>query len=163
MKKKIMAISMSLTLIAILAAPLGVYAADGTTSITGNVVSSYTFMPPTAISLGSMSLGSTVTGSNSGTLTGSDPLGYTVSAIDAKGGANAGYMVNGNNSVLQNKFKIGKDTLSLADSDAARILLDVSSAPNSASVPLYVSQQIALTDPVATGYTITITFTVTPK
>ncbi len=122
----------------------------------------YTFTAPSDISLGNMAARvAPYTGSASGNLTGDNANGYTVTAVDAKPN-NTGYMVNSSN-VLHNKFQIGNSASSVADSDTARTLLNISSPPTNVIVPLYVSQQIAYNDPIATQYRITITFTVLPK
>lgn len=158
MKKKILAIALALALLAVLVAPLAAFASDGTTTITGDVTSGYSFTPPAAISLGSMSPSAPAANNSSGTLNGNNASGYTVTAVDAST-TNTGYMVSGTN-VLQNYFMIGKDTSSLAAADTAQTLLN-STAAGSNPVPLYVSQTISPSDAIATGYSITITFTVT--
>ena len=158
MKRRILSISMALALVVILAAPLGAFAAD--TVVTGNVVVGYSFTPPSAISLGNMTPGTTATGNNSGSLNGNGAGGYTVTAIDAKT-PNTGYMVSGAN-VLQNKFRIGATSGSVDTADVARTLLDTA-GPGTSSVPLYVSQQVSFSDPLASNYSITITYTVVAK
>ena len=64
--------------------------------------------------------------------------------------------------VLADKFRIGATAETVADADADRTLLDTS-GPTNASVSLYVSQTVSGSDIIADNYTITITFTVTPK
>jgi hypothetical protein len=158
MKKRILGLSIALALVAILVAPLAAFAAD--TVISGNVVAGYSFTPPGAISLGNMTPGSTATGNNSGSLNGNNSNGYTVTAIDTKT-PNTGYMVSGAN-VMQNKFKIGATAPTVDTADSARTLLNTS-GPGTDTVPLFVSQQVSFSDPLASGYSITITYTVTPK
>jgi hypothetical protein len=107
-----------------------------------------------------MAPGTTAIGNSTGSLVGSNSAGYTVTGLDAKT-TNKGYMVSGGN-VLANKFQIGPASDSLGSADVAQTFLDVSAA-GTYDVPFYVSQMVAYTDAVATGYTITITFTVTEK
>jgi hypothetical protein len=156
MKRIILSISMALALVAVFAAPPAALAAD--TVVSGNVVVGYSFTPPTAISLGDMNPGTTATGNSAGSLSGNNALGYSVKAIDAKG-TNTGLMVSGAH-VLTNKFKIGATSGSVANADVERTLLSTGAAGTDA-VPLYVSQQVVLADPVASNYSITITYTVT--
>ena len=80
--------------------------------------------------------------------------------MDAKA-INTGYMVTPR-IVLANKFQIGPASNSLGPADAPQTFLDVSAA-GTYDVPFHVSQSVAYTDTVATGYSITITFTVTEK
>lgn len=120
----------------------------------------YTFTAPPAIGLGGMAPGTTATGNSTGSLAGGNSAGYTVTGIDVKS-ANKGYMVSGGN-VLTNKFQIGPTSNTLGPADASQTFLDVSAA-GTYDVPFYVSQTVAYTDAVATGYSITITFTVTEK
>jgi hypothetical protein len=120
----------------------------------------YTFTAPPALWLGGMTPGTTGTGNSTGSLTGDNTDGYTVTGMDAKM-TNTGYMVSGGN-VLANRLQIGPASNSLGPADASQTFLDVSAA-GSNDVPFHVSQSIAYTDAVATNYTITITFTVTEK
>jgi hypothetical protein len=120
----------------------------------------YTFTAPPAIWLGGMTPGTTGTGNSTGSLTGDNTGGYTITGMDAKT-TNAGYMVSGGN-VLANRLQIGPASSSLGPADASQTFLDVSAA-GTYDVPFHVSQSIAYTDAVATDYTITITFTVTEK
>ena len=120
----------------------------------------YTFTAPPAIGLGGMAPGTTGTGNSTGSLTGDNTDGYTITGMDAKT-TNTGYMVSGGN-VLANELQIGPASNSLGAADASQTFLDVSAA-GTYDVPFHVSQSIAYTDAVATNYTITITFTVTEK
>jgi hypothetical protein len=122
--------------------------------------SGYTFTAPPAVGLGGMAPGTTGTGNSTGSLTGDNTDGYTVTGMDAKT-TNTGYMVSGGN-VLANRLQIGPASNSLGPADASQTFLDVSAA-GTYDVPFHVSQSIAYTDAVATNYTITITFTVTEK
>jgi len=120
----------------------------------------YTFTAPPAIGLGGMAPGTTATGSSTGSLVGDNSNGYTVTGIDAKT-SNTVYMVSGTD-VLANEFQMGPAADTLGNSSMVQTLLNESGyGPH--AVPFYVSQLIAYTDIVATGYTITITFTVTEK
>jgi hypothetical protein len=162
MRKRILGIAMALAMIVVMALPMGVSAAPegDTTDITGDIGGGYSFTAPTDLDLGAMTLGATKTGNaTAGNLTGNNVGGYTVTGVDAKG-TNTGKMVSGAN-VLTNKFKIGKDAGSVADSDSSQTLLAATGAGGSFSIPLYVSQDVEFDDPAASDYTITITFTVT--
>jgi len=120
----------------------------------------YTFTAPSAIALENMAPGTTATGSSTGSLEGDNSNGYTVTGIDAKT-TNTGYMDSGIY-VLANEFQMGPDADTLGNASMAQTFLDeYGYGPH--DVPFYVSQLIAYTDIVATGYTITITFTVTEK
>jgi subtilisin len=120
----------------------------------------YTFTAPPAISLGSMAPGTRATGSSSGSLVGDNSAGYTVTAIDVKT-EHAGYMVSADH-MLSNKLEIGPEGDQLGPADEFQTLLDVDAA-GSYLVSFHVSQEVAYTDFVAEGYTITITFTVTER
>ena len=158
--KKLLIIGLALALIGVFIAPLAAFATDGTTDITGNVTSGYTFNTPPTIPLGTMSTG-TNTGNSSGNITGNNADGYTVSAVDAKG-SNTGYMVSTpSGHVLANKFKIGSSAGSVDTADVSRTLYTGSGPVSNVAVPLYISQTITATDVAASGYTITITYTVT--
>ena len=160
MKKKILTLGAVLALVAVLIAPSAVLAAT-TTGVTGDVVEGYTFAAPSAISLGTMTPGTPATGSSTdGSLEGNNPDGYTVTGIDAKG-SDTGYMVSGSY-VLASKHQISDEDANYVNADTAKTFVDTSGATNVA-VSLYVSQAVAYTDTVATGYSITITFTVTEK
>ena len=121
----------------------------------------YTFAAPPAIGLGPMAPGTTATGSSTGSLEGDNSNGYTVTGIDAKT-TNTGYMVSSDPYVLTSKHQISDEDANYVDADTAKTFVDTSGATNVA-VSLYVSQAVAYTDTVATGYSITITFTVTEK
>jgi len=166
MKKKILTLGMVLVLVSVLAVPGAVLA---TTEVTGNVIEGYTFTAPTEIPLGDMTPGATATGNSAGSLEGNDPAGYTVKGIDENATVTAGYMliVGGGtlaapDYILTNKLKMGDTGAVPNNADVLTTFLD-ESAPGTYSVPFYVSQEVTYDDPVADGYTITITFTVTPK
>ena len=163
MKKRILTLGMVLTLVAVLVAPNAVLAV--TTEVTGDVTEGYTFSAPSAIALGTMTPGTTATDSSTtpGSLEGNDPDGYTVTGIDEKG-TNTGYMVSvvSGTHVLASKHQISDEDANYVDADTAKTFVDTDTITD-APVSLYVSQAVAYTDTVATGYSITITFTVTPK
>jgi len=120
----------------------------------------YTFTAPPAIGLGGMAPGTTATGNSNGSLVGDNSDGYTVTGIDAKT-TDTGYMVSGSY-VLANKLSMGPSADNLGPTDVSQTFLDeYGYGPH--DVPFHVSQMVAYTDAVATGYTITITFTVTEK
>ena len=160
--KKFGLIVASLLAVAVLVAPMTVLAGT-TTDVTGNVVSGYTFTAPGTISLGDMPPGAAITGTSTGHLTGNNAAGYRVTGVDAKT-TNKGCMVVSTN-VLSNKLEIGPSAsptspLTFGPADSAQTFLGTSDVTD-ADVPCYVSQLVAYTDTVATGYTLTITFTVT--
>jgi len=160
MKKRILTLGMVLTLVAVLVAPNAVLAV--TTEVTGTVTEGYTFTVPSTVALGSMAPSATPykADSTDGRLDGNNAAGYTVTGIDEKG-TNTGYMVSGSD-VLTEKLKISDADASYVNADTAKTFLD-SSGITGADISLYVSQLVTYTDPVTAGYTITITFTVTPK
>ena len=162
MKKRILTLGVVLALVAVLAVPGAVLA---TTEVTGNVTEGYTFAAPSPIDLGNMTPGTTATGSSidedAGSLEGNNPTGYTVKAKDDKT-PDTGYMVSGGN-VLATEFQMqDKDSVWCNASAVGTTFLDVGAA-GSYSFPFNVRQYVTYGDTVATGYTITITFTVTPK
>jgi len=161
MKKKILTLGMVLALVAVLVVPGAVLAT--TTGVTGDVIEGYTFTPPSAIALGSMTPGTTAAGSSTdGSLEGNNSLGYTVTGVDEKG-ISTGYMVSEVlGSVLGSKHEISDEDASYVNADTAKTFVDTS-GPTNVAVSLYVHQDVAYTDTVDTGYKITITFTVTPK
>ena len=158
-KKKILLLAALAALAALLAIPAMVMG-DDTTDISGNVVSGYTFSAPSAINLGNMTPGNTVTGNSIGHLSGNNSAGYTVTGTDAKA-SNKGYMVSGTN-VLHNKLKIGPNSNPTATADTSVEFLNTNSSTDQ-DINLYVSQDISYSDTAASGYTITITFTVIEK
>jgi hypothetical protein len=161
MNKRILTLGVVLVLVSVLVVP-GAVLANGNTVVTGNVTQGFTFTAPTAISLGSMAPSVTAYKAHStdGSLVGNNPTGYTVTGIDAKA-SNTGYMVSGSN-VLQNELQISNEDATYVSADTGKPFVDTS-APTDVVVSLYVSQMVTYTDPVATNYSITITFTVTPK
>ncbi len=161
MKKRILTLGVVLVLVSVLAVPGAVLAAD-TTNVTGNVIQGYTFTAPSAISFGNMAPSATPHkgSSTDGSLQGNNPAGYTVTGIDAKV-SDTGYMVSGSN-VLTNKLEISNVDGSYGNADTAQTFVSTT-APTSTTVSLYVSQVVAYDDPVATNYSITITFTVVPN
>ena len=154
MKRRILSIALVLALVMVLVMPTAVFA---TTVVTGEVVEGYTFTAPTAIDLSTMTPGSDATGNSTGSLTGNRGAGYTVTGIDAKG-ADTGKMVSGGN-VLGAMLKIGDTASPTNTADTITTFLTTSGAGTD-SVPFYVSQTVGFADPVAAGYTITISFTV---
>ena len=159
MKKRILTLGMVLALVSVLVMPTAALAT--TTDVTGDVVEGYTFTAPTAIPLGSMTPGTPATGSSTdGSLEGNDPDGYTVTGIDVKD-TKPGYMVSGANTLL-NLHQISNEDATYVHADTAKTFVDTS-GPTNVAVSLYVIQDVSYADPVDTGYSITITFTVTPK
>jgi len=161
MKKKILTLGVVLVLVTVLVVP-GAVLANGTTEVTGTVTEGYTFTAPSTVELGSMAPSATPhkASSTDGSLVGNNPTGYTVEGIDDKG-TNTGYMVSGSD-VLANKLKISKEDATYVDADTSKNFVDTG-VPTDVTVSLYVSQLVSYADPVASGYTITITFTVAPK
>ncbi len=168
MKKKILTLGMVLTLVAVLVAPNAVLAV--TTEVTGDVIEGYTFTAPSPIALGSMSPGTYASGSSTdGSLVGNDPDGYTVTGTDQNPEVTAGYMlIKGTGTeaspeyILDIKQEISNEDASYVNADDEKTFVDTSGATDVA-VSLYVDQWVTYSDTVATGYSITITFTVTPK
>ena len=159
MKKKILTLGAVLTLVAVLVVP-GVVLAT-TTGVTGDVIEGYTFTAPDGIGLGDMTPGTPKTGDSAGWLEGNNDLGYTVDGVDVKT-PNTGYMVSTTPYVLENKLLFGPATNPTATADTSTNFLTTGGITDE-TVPFYVSQLVSYADPVDTGYTITITFTVTPK
>jgi len=157
MKKRILTLGVVLVLVSVLAAPGAVLA---TTEVTGTVTEGYTFTAPSTVGLGSMAPGATATGDSTGNLEGNNPDGYTVKGIDEKG-SDTGYMVSGTDA-LTNKLYMGATAAVPNTADTETTFL-TTSGPGSDSVPFYVSQEVTYDDLVQSGYTITITFTVTPN
>ncbi len=156
-------------MVAVLVAPTAVLAGIPATDVTGDVIEGYTFTPPSAIGLGSMTPGTPATDNSSGWLEGNNALGYTVKGIDQNIEVTAGYMlIKGDGSlaapdyILTNKLKMGDTGAVPNDADVLTTFLTTGGITDVA-VPFYVSQTATYADPVQGGYTITITFTVTPK
>ncbi len=168
MKKRILTLGMVLALVSVLVMPTAALAT--TTDVTGDVVEGYTFTAPTAIPLGSMTPGTTASGSSTdGSLVGNDPDGYTVTGTDKNTEVTAGYMLimgDGTmaapNYILGSRHEISDEDASYVPADTAKTFVDTS-GPTNVAVSLYVIQDVSYADPVDTGYSITITFTVTPK
>ena len=138
--------------------------------VTLEVTAGYTFSSPSAIELGTAAPGDTATGNNTdGSLVGNDPDGYTVTGVDANTEVTKGKMlIIGTGSlaapqyILTNKLKMGDSGAVPNDADTAFTFVDTSGITNEV-VSLYVSQTVAYADAVQSGYTITITYTVTEK
>ena len=169
MKKKILTLGMVLTLVAVLVAPNAVFATDGSAAVTGDVVEGYTFTPPSAIGLGSMTPGTPATDNSSGWLEGNNAAGYTVDGVDTNSEVTKGYMlIKGTGTeaspeyILENQLLFGPATNPTATADTSTNFLTTSGITDEA-VPFYVSQTATYADPVQSGYTLTISFTVTPK
>ena len=165
MKKRILTLGMVLTLVAVLVAPNAVLAV--TTEVTGTVAHGYTFTAPTEIALGDMVPGAADIDNSAGWLEGNNALGYTVKGIDANTEVTKGKMliVGGGSlaapdKILTNKLYMGPDVDVAYAADTETTFLTTDGITDE-YVPFYVSQTVEFTDPIATGYTITITFTVT--
>lgn len=160
MKRRILTLGVVLVLATVLAVPNAVLATN-TTDVTGDVVEGYTFTAPSPIGFGNMDPSATPsTGNSTGWLEGNNANGYTVTGVDAKD-TNTGYMVSGSN-VLTNMLQMGPDA-SVANTAATVTTFLTTDDITDETVPFYVSQTVEFTDPIATGYSITITFTVTAK
>ena len=161
MRTKNLILGLVVVLSLALALPGAVLATD-TTEVTGSVTEGYTFTAPSTVTLGSMAPSATPhkASSTDGRLDGNNAAGYTVTGIDAKE-TSTGYMVSGSN-VLTNKLKTSDADTDYVDADTEKVFLDTFGITG-ADIALYVSQVISYADPVATGYTITISFTVNPK
>lgn len=159
MKKKILTLGMVLVLVSVLAAPGAVLATDGSTGVTGNVIQGYTFSAPSAIDLGSMTPGTPKTDNSAGSLEGNNAAGYTVKGVDEKG-TNTGHMVSGTD-VLTNMLLFGPAASPTATADTETTFLTTGGITSATPVPFYVSQTATYADAVQSGYSITITFTVT--
>ncbi len=156
MKKKILILGMVVALVSVLVMPTAALAT--TTEVSGSVTEGYTFSAPTAIALGSMIPGTPATDNSAGSLEGNNALGYTVTGVDEKG-TDTGYMVSGTY-VLTNMLLFGPAASPTATADTVTNFLTTSDITN-AAVPFYVSQTATYADAVQSGYSITITFTVT--
>ena len=159
MKAKNLMLGLVVVLSLALALP-GAVLADNTTGVTGNVVAGYTFTAPAAIGLGDMTLGQENRASSTGELSGNHPSGYTVAGKDIKP-TNTGYMVSGEDALFH-PLMLSQDEETYASAGLETTFL-TTAGPGTDQVPFYVSQLVLFDDPVATAYTITITFTVTPK
>ena len=163
MKKRILTLGIVLALVAVLAAPAAVLANGTTTEVTGDVTEGYTFSAPDPIALGEMAPGTTDTGnSTGGSLQGNDPQGYTVTGVDAKT-ENKGYMVSATSNVLGSMHQISDEDATYVTAYNAKTFVDTSTTTTNETFSLYVKQAVAYDDPVDTGYSITITFSVLPK
>jgi len=125
----------------------------GTTPVTGNVVKAFYIdvTAPSAIVLGDMRQGETATGQSD--TAGSVDTNAATWSVEAKDETNGGYMRLSDSTPLTNKLQIGKSVGNYADANVGISYVDAT------SLPFYVSQAVELSDVVATGYSITITFT----
>lgn len=166
MKKKILTLGAVLTLVAVLVAPGAVLAT--TTGVTGTVIHGYTFTAPSPIDLGDMTPGTPKTDNSAGSLEGNNAAGYTVDGVDENSEVTSkGYMLivgTGTQAspqyILENKLLFGPATNPTATADTSTNFLTTSDITD-AAVPFYVSQTATYADAVQSGYSITITFTVT--
>ena len=161
MKKRILTLVVMLVLVSVLAVP-GVVIANGSTAVTGDVAEGYTFTAPSTVALGSMAPSATLYKANStdGRLDGNNSAGYLVTGRDEKPGY-TGYMVIGDN-MLMAELDISKEDANYTGAHMPVEFLNTDGITG-ADISLYVRQFISCADPVATGYSITITFTVGPK
>ena len=155
MKKKILTLGMVLTLVAVLVAPNAVLAV--TTEVTGTVTEGYTFTAPSTVALGSMAPSATAYKAHStdGRLDGNNAYGYTVFARDD---AAFGYMRSGGNWLID-MLDISNEDANYEDAHPGKMLL-LTDGITGADISLYVRQIVTYADPVADGYTMTISFTV---
>lgn len=130
-----------------------------TDEVTFTVVAFITVGAPSAIDLGYMTAGTTVTGTSTaaGTVVSNYATDWSVAAIDEKVGdpVATGYMtIDGTGGTkLAEKFEMNNTEGDYTDADVA---LNYTTKP--ATLPFYVSQVVAA-DATAGAYTITITFT----
>ena len=160
MKKRILTLGVVLVLAAVLVVPGAVLATTYPTEVTGTVTEGYTFTPPSAIELGNMDPSATPYKAHStdGRLDGNNADGYTVFARDEAG---FGHMVSGSD-VLTDMLDISNEDANYLDAYPGKMLL-VTDGLTGADISLYVRQMVTYADPVADGYTMTISFTVTTK
>jgi len=162
MKAKNLILGLVVVLSLALALP-GAVLADNITEVTGNVVEGYTFTAPAAIGLGDMEPGQTATGESvggqAGRLEGNHAAGYSVKAKDMNT-SDTGRMTVGVN-VLSQLLQISSDGTDYMTLDTEVAFFTTGAGPGSWDIPLHVKQVVTYEDPVATGYSITITFTVT--
>ena len=150
-----------MALVSVLVMPTAALAV--TTEVTGTVIEGYTFTAPGGVALGNMTPGTPKAGSTTGTLVGNDSAGYPVTGADSTGSPVVYMTATGD---LDNMLNIGPSAspsspLTYGPANVAQTFLSTSGITN-ATVPFYVSQLVTFADPVQSGFTIIITFTVTP-
>ena len=138
----------------VVAMAVPVMAAD--TVIDGNVVETVEVTAPANFSLGNMSAGATAeSGLKTGTVKAN--AAWQVTAKDVKE-TSAGKMVSEAN-VLANKMEVSADNTTYYAADIGLTYSGSATGETGSTLNFYAKQQVTFDDVVATGYTITITFT----
>jgi hypothetical protein len=165
--KKILVLAMALALVAALAAPLAALAAaDNTTEITADVGAAIVLTAPNpTINLGTMDPSTkfvwTGSATNAGSVSCNDHSGYSVTVVSDRAD---GKMVSTNAYTLGAALLVTTGSQSgVAVTSGTPLTCVDTSAPGVTAIPLSVSQTIAYTDKADTGYSITLTYTATPK
>jgi hypothetical protein len=106
-----------------------------------------------------MAIGGTYCSSSTNGLVKCSENGWSLTVVDAKT-EHTGYMVSGTN-VLSNKLQISQNGSSYQDADTPLTLVEngTHTGEDGYTFRIYVEQQVTYDDTVATGYSITLTFT----
>ncbi len=166
MKKRILALSMVVALLAVIAVPIATTANAGGTVITGNIASTATLTKPSDINLGTLHVGLNSANSTAGSVV-ANGTGWTLTVSDTKT-VTKGYMtLGGADNTAELNYPLTVCTTSngsfgtIAEYQA---LLQGSihyGEVTTFSIPLFVQQQILAGDQ-GGSYSITLTFTATP-
>jgi hypothetical protein len=160
MKRKILAIAMSLAVLATMALPMSVWADTGDTVISGTQAGEFTLQVPGPIAIGAFNAEEDNLGNSSGLVETNSAWTMTVTT-DHTADSEA-YMNNGTvNLTNPLDFSINGSTYDTFAVYKAAIEA-LSSGTGSIAIPLYIKQLVETTD--ATGsYTVTITYTASPS
>jgi len=157
-KKLLISLLAAVALVAVMVAP--VMAATDTTEITGDVPVILELTAPSAIAFGDMDLGLNTATSipPDGEVKCNNPTGYTLTVEDTKT-TDKGHMTVGANT-LDSPLLITIGDLTDSDVTVSRTVA-TTAAGSEGIYPLSATQIVKATDTVATGYTITLTLTLT--
>jgi hypothetical protein len=169
MKKRIIALSMALALMAVLAAPLAALADTGVTDINATLGSTFTLIAPSDASFSTFVVGTTNTGtSTAGSVEATGTAGWTLTVTDEKS-LTTGYMtIGGADDVskrLTNPIQVGMTAGTVGTIGAYQTALTEATGygtNTTFSIPLFLKQTIVGGD-AAGSYKITLTYTATPS
>jgi hypothetical protein len=168
MKKRILSIALILALIAALAAPLAVYAAN-TTEIDGILGSTATLNAPTVATFTTFAVGDNSGSATAGSVVTSGTNSWTLTVADAKSNNNGKMTVGGTDDAgaikLTDPLLVGITSGSVGTISSYESALQAAGgygANGTFSIPLFFKQTIVTGDP-AGSYKITLTYTLTPS
>lgn len=168
MKKRIIALSMALALMAILAAPLAASAETHGTDINATLGSTFTLTAPSAASFSTFIVGDNTGSATAGSVAATGTTGWTLSVADNKTNTTGFMTIGGDDDTghkLANPIQVGMTSGTVGTIGAYQTALQESTGYGqnvTFSIPLSLKQTIVAGDK-AESYKITLTYTATPS